>query len=324
MTGAVSISGAQATISVELADTRDEGVIWGERITAKIDDFHDIREQIIRRVISALELRIPAHEAQAARLQSPERLDAWSTYHLGLQHLYRFNSADNILAASLFERAIALDPRFARAQAALSSAHFQNAFLGFKKDREAEALAARRAAERSIELDGLDPFANFTLGRVHWIENNISASDGWLDRAIALSPNYAQGLYARAWAAAITGDAPETDAHIDLALALSPFDPFRYGMLGVRAFNLLAAGDVAAAAQWAEDAARAPAAHALIEAIAVGMHAANGNDARAAYWAVRVKKRRPDLTQAAFFEAFPFEKSEIRRIISKGLRRYGI
>jgi len=84
-----------------------------------IDDVHAIREEIRSRVLVALELQIPIHEASIALHAAPGNLDAWSAYHLGLQHLYRFNRLDNVAAEALFQQSISLDPYFARAHAGL-------------------------------------------------------------------------------------------------------------------------------------------------------------------------------------------------------------
>lgn len=323
LTGTVEIVGERLAIAVELAETANGGVIWGERISAKISDIHEVRERIVREVVGALELHIPALEANAARLVAPEHLDAWSALHLGLHHLYRFNGRDNAAALSMFEKAIAIEPGFARAHAGLSSAHFQNAFLRYGVDREADVAAARRHAERSVELDALDPFANFSLGRVHWIENDILGGAGWLDRAVSLSPNYAQGIYARAWSNTISGAMTNVTDDIDLALSLSPLDPFKYAMLGVKAFDLHARGDVPQAAHFAEESARAPGAHALIAAIAVAMHEINGDRTRASYWAQNVRRRKPDFVTAHYFEAFPFHQPELRAAITAALKAHG-
>ena len=72
-------------------------------------------EQIISAVTSAVEVRIPINEAQRALLKSPDNLDAWATYHLGLRHMNRFNKSADEIATGLFTRAIALEPQFARA-----------------------------------------------------------------------------------------------------------------------------------------------------------------------------------------------------------------
>src|SRR5262249_23866804 len=98
LSGTLELSGQRLGITVELVDTRDGGIIWEERFSGQIDAVHSIREDILSRVITALDLRIPIHEAARARLKVPENLDAWSAYHLGLQHLYRFNRGDNAAA----------------------------------------------------------------------------------------------------------------------------------------------------------------------------------------------------------------------------------
>ena len=138
VTGVVEIFGKNIAIVVELIDAHTHDVIWSERFPAKIDDVHEIRTQIVSDVVAALELHIPMNEAQKALLHAPENLDAWSEYHIGLQHMYRFNRVDNEIAAAHFARATKADPRFARAFAARSFTSFQNAFMKYTEDTETE------------------------------------------------------------------------------------------------------------------------------------------------------------------------------------------
>ncbi len=323
LSGVLEIAGDKIAVTVSLADTRDGGVIWGERYAASIDEIYDIRSQIVSSIVTSLEQQISVHEAQRARLLGPDNLDAWAAYHIGLQHLHRFNKHDNDLATAMFERAIDLQPDFARAHAGLSSTQFQNAFLQYKGDVGAARLVARRHAERGLELDPLDPFANFAMGRVHWIEGNIDDGVGWLDRAISQSPNYAQGIYARAWADTIAGRGEQGRENVELALSLSPLDPFRYAMLGVRAFAFFLRGELAEAAVLADEAARSPGAHVLIAMIAVALHGANGDQAKAQKWAENVRVRAPKVSQREFFQSFPFDDLPARERISKALAARG-
>ncbi len=323
VSGVVEVVGERITVTVDLADARNGGVLWGDMFAGRVDDVHEIRSRIVASVIAALEAHIPQNEAREASITAPENLDAWAAYHLGLQHLYRFNKADNAVAASMFERALAREPDFARAHAALSSTHFQNAFLQYNDDLAAERTAARRAAEQAVALDPLDPFANFAMGRVSWIEQDPAAGINWLDRAVKLSPNYAQGVYAQAWADTVSGRSDGGADGIDLALALSPLDPFRYAMLGVRAFTRLIADDEAGAARWANEAARSPGAHVLIAAIAVALNDIAGDENLAAQWAENARGRFPGLTRADFFSAFPFADGDLRRRIDSALSKHG-
>ena len=313
LSGTVEVTGHHLTVTTELVDMRSAEVIWAERYSGAVDDVHAVRAEIRSKILTALEIQIPLHEAARARLTVTENLDAWSAYHLGLQHMYRFNRRDNAAAAGLFGRAVALDPGFARAHAGLSFTHFQNAFMHQSDDIAGETALARSCAQRGLDLDPLDPFVNFTMGRSFWLEGDLERGLAWLERATALSPNYAQGIYARAWTETLAGRGLEGRGHVDLAMRLSPLDPLYYAMLGTRAFTHMAEGEEAEAARWAERAARSPGAHVLIAMIAAAAQWLAGNEAAARAWAANVRERDPVLTREDFFRAFPIKPELMRR-----------
>jgi TolB-like protein len=323
LSGTVEVANSKLAVTVELVDTRSGGVVWADRFTGGIDAVHPIRAEIRARILAALEIQIPLHEASLARLSVTENLDAWSAYHLGLQHMYRFNRKDNAAAAALFAHAVARDPGFARAHAGLSFVHFQTAFLRNTDDVPAEIALARRHAERGVDLDPLDPFVNFTMGRTFWLEGDLDGSLGWLERSTAISPNYAQGIYARAWTETLAGRGLEGRDHVDFAMQLSPLDPLHYAMLGTRALTHIAQGEDAEAAAWAERAARSPGAHVLIAMIAAAAQILAGDPARAAAWAANVRERNPALTRADFFRSFPMKPEATRARMSAALERLG-
>jgi hypothetical protein len=215
------------------------------------------------------------------------------------------------------------DPGFARAHAGLSFVHFQNAFLRHTGDIAGEIALARRCAERGLDLDPLDPFVNFTMGRTFWLEGDLERSLGWLERSTSISPNYAQGVYARAWTETLSGRGLEGRRHVDLAMRLSPLDPLHYAMLGTRAFTHLATGEDGEAADWAERAARSPGAHVLIAMIAAAIHSLAGDGARAAAWAANVRERNGVLRRADFFRSFPMQSAALRSRVSESLERLG-
>ena len=323
LTGSIEMLGSALTVTVELCDTRDCRVVWAEHYRGHVDGIHQVRHEIRAKILAALEIRIPLHEATLARLTVTEDLDAWSAYHLGLQHLYRFNRPDNAAATVLFQQAIARDPSFARAHAGLSFVHFQTAFMRHTGDIAGEIKLARRFAERGLELDPIDPFVNFTMGRTYWLDGELETGLAWLERATSISPNYAQGIYARAWTECMAGRGMVGRIHADLAMRLSPLDPLYYAMLATRAFSHMVVGEDAEAASWAEKAARAPGAHVLIALIAVVARALVDDEANAAAWAASVRIRNSTLTRADFFRSFPMKCEVTRQRVSDALARFG-
>jgi DNA-binding winged helix-turn-helix (wHTH) protein/tetratricopeptide (TPR) repeat protein len=323
LSGTVQVRDRNIVIAVELADTQDGGIVWSERFAGRMDDVHLIREELRSRILTALEIHIPAHQANLARHRAAENLDAWSAYHLGLQQLYRFNRLDNVAASGLFHRAVTLDPGFARAYAGLSFIHFQSAFMRYSDNIAIEMGQARRFAERGVELDPLDPFVNFTMGRTYWLEGDLETSLGWLERSTTISPHYAQGIYARAWTEALANRAQDGRAHADLAMRLSPLDPLHYAMRATRAFTHMALGEDVEAAHWADRAARSPGAHVLIAMIAAAAHALTLDAARAAYWTSNVRERNSSLTRADFSRSFPMQSEAMRVRVLQALAQLG-
>ncbi len=323
LTGTVEVIGQRLTVTTDLVDAAGGDVVWAERYSGFVDDVHALREEIRSKILTSLEIQIPLHEASAARLRDSADLDSWSAYHLGLQHLYRFNRKDNAIAAELFERAVARDPGFARAFAGLSFVHFQTAFMRQTEDIAGEIEAARRLAQEGVDIDPLDPFVNFTMGRSFWLEADLDRAASWLQRATSLSPNYAQGIYAHAWTGTMSGHSQSARSELDLAMRLSPLDPLYYAMLATRGFVQMSEGEFQEAAEWADQAARSPGAHVLIAMIAAAAQSIAGNQTRAEVWASRVRARNPRLTSEDFFRSFPLQSKEMRSNVATALGTLG-
>ncbi len=319
LTGTVEIAAGSMVFSIELSDANDGGVVWSDRMPVSFDAVHEVRTEIVAQVVSAIETYIPLHEARTASLGVSENLDAWSYYHLGLQHMYRFTRQDNEKATVLFEAAVAKDPAFARAFAGLSFTHFQDAFVRYSDQPEKAALNARRFAERSLELDPLDPFANLNMGRYFWLEGQHESSFEWLDRGLTLSPNYAQCIYSRAFTDMLVGNSNGARDYVNNAMRLSPLDPLLYGMRGVRALAFAIDGDYESAALWGERAARAPGAHYLIYMIAVIGHILGGERQAAVEWSREARRLKPDANADQFFKSFPFSDEQTKKRIRNAL-----
>ncbi|MEG3180060.1 winged helix-turn-helix domain-containing tetratricopeptide repeat protein [Sphingomonas sp. LT1P40] len=319
LTGKLEEAGRRITLTVELASTNDGTVIWAERFVAGRDELQHVRREMLVAIVAALEVRIVQHEVELARRIPEAGLDAWSSYHLGLDLMFRFNKTDNAKAATLFERALTLDPHFSRAYSGLSFTSFQDSFLQYSENGERMAQRARALAESALQCDPLDPFAHLNLSRSMWFDDAVAESIDRLSECIALSPNYAQAIYSKAWAEMTQCAVGQSDDNAALALRLSPLDPLRYAMLAVRSVNALLAGDYENAADLGERAARSPGAHKHIAVIAaVASHAA-GRRERATLWVGRARQLDPQVSQTTFLRSFPFMPSVGREMIEKAL-----
>jgi len=323
LTGTVYAVGERVAVAVELVDTTTSSAVWGDLYEGDLDKLHEVRETILERVISNLELQISHHEADRARLRNPEDLGAWSAYHLGLQHVFRFNRTDNAEGLKYFQQATARDPGFSQAHAGVSFARFQNAFMQYSDDIDHEVREARRSAETAVEIDEQDPAANLMMGRALWLEEELESSIPWLERAITLSPNYAQAIYSRAFTHMLMCENESGQDKANAALRRSPIDPLRYAMLSCSGFNQAILGREAEGAVLVDRAAREPRAHVMIAAMAAICHVWAGNKQAAGEWAEDIRLRDPHLTSHVFLTSFPFRAGPVRKRVTNALSTLG-
>lgn len=324
VTGTVEATGEQVTVSVELAATQDGTVIVAERMTRPLAEVYALRNDILSRVLRALEYELSLFEAHHARLTDPGSLDGWAKHHLAIDHLFRFRRADTIRAVELFREAIALEPTFARSYAGLSTALWQEAFMGYGPDANRAAEEARDAADRALELDPYDPLANTAKGRTFFLSGELERSLPWLDRAISQMPNYAPAHYARGWALVLLGEPDAAERSVEMAERLSPLDPLRYAFLTTLGLCQFVRGAHGKAAELAERGASEPGAHALVAAIAAAMHELAGNRDQALTWARAVGKDVNIKDPALLLRSYPFRDGAHLQTLSGALGRVGL
>lgn len=307
LTGLVEVMGDRINVIVEVAETDKANIVWSQQFKSDVSGVHEIREQITSSVAASLEVHIPLNEAKQARLKPAENLDAWGAYHLGLQHLYRFTRDDNDQAAVLFKRAIELEPDLARAHAALSSTEYYNARTHYTSDYAACVARCRSHAEKSLEIDAFDPYANYAMGRAYTAAGDLDMCATWYDRTLSIRPNYAQCLYSIALNDTLVEAADQGQAHIDDALTLSPLDPFLCAMYSVRVFSHIIREEFEEAARWSEKVMATPNVHPHYACIPVISHTMNGNLERADVWYQKLISNFRGSSHREFFASFPFQ-----------------
>ncbi len=165
-------------------------------------------------------------ERERASRKPPENLDAWECYHRGMWHFAKFEVAENALARGFFERAIALDPGFATAYAAISLTYITEATQFQLSTMRSEIMPrAIRHARRSIGIDPTDVTGHCALSYALMLSGQHDESLAEADIAVSRDPNSALAYGGQGSARAFGGLPQEAIQSVELAIRLSPFDP---------------------------------------------------------------------------------------------------
>jgi TolB-like protein len=187
--GSVRKSGDMVRIAVQLVRTADGFSAWSGRFDRKLDDIFSVQDDIAGMIAQTLTQRVVKTAAPLVTSRTSKN-EAYSLYLEG-RYLWNKRPGDVVWQAlDRFERAIAVDPDFAPAHAALASVYGTLGAWEFGVLPPAEALAkAKAAAKRALELDpqlaaGHTAVAYATL-HFDWDAEKACRQ---FDQAIALNP----------------------------------------------------------------------------------------------------------------------------------------
>ena len=217
--GSIRKDGDRIRVTSQLADTRDGYHLWSQTFDRRTTDLFSIQHEIAVAVAKTFEYRELDALAIGDLAARPDELQAYDFYLLGLHQLHKDTPSSYMLAIPHFERAIEMDPSFARAYAGLSESYAGR----FRYEGDQDSLGkAASAAEYALLLDDQSAEAYFALGRTKFKKRDHSGAETAFIRAIDLNPNYAPALSWLASAYDRQGREDEAFAILQKALELDP------------------------------------------------------------------------------------------------------
>jgi serine/threonine-protein kinase len=173
---------------IKVADDRD---LWSERYDRAIESVFEVQSDIASQVVEQLHVSLLKPEEVALDARPTDNPEAYQAYLRGLHYSTDpLDLKDVKLSAAMLERAVELDPGFAVAWAHLSR---ESTLLYSQFGRSPERReAARRAAERALEIDPSLPEGHWALGIYYFMcHRDDERALGALNRALAIRPSFA-------------------------------------------------------------------------------------------------------------------------------------
>ncbi|MGK2962326.1 MAG: protein kinase domain-containing protein [Gemmatimonadaceae bacterium] len=210
-------------VSPALVRTADATQVWSEPYQTVMSGIFEVQSKVANEVASALNLALLAPERDALAAKPTENVEAYGFYLRGTELLRNSLRVQDFRAAiEAFEKAVALDPKFALAYAQLSVGHSE--MFWFQGDRSAERVElAKTAADRSLELHPSLAAGHFALGVYHY-HAKLDYDEALKELAIAekLRPNDFETLFFQAAIQRRQGKWRESIANMTRAIELEP------------------------------------------------------------------------------------------------------
>ena len=258
VTGSVRKAGSRFRITVQVVDSDTEQSVWSERFDRDTVDIFDLQDEISEMVAARIEAELGLSEQRKAERRPRKNLGAWDLYQLGTAEFYKFTRESNLRCQELLRRAIELDPGFASPHSRLAYAIVLSMVYFDVTPDETLMNEALAAAERAIELDDQDANSYFTIGRVHLARCEYGLAIDALQYAVELNPCLAVTYCGLGDSLAYEGRLDEAIRQFEIAIRLSPQDPFRWAFYSYRSLAHIFRGEFEEAVSWARKAVRTP------------------------------------------------------------------
>ena len=226
LTGTLRENDGRVTISAQLNDSTSRGEMWSDSFTRTSNDLGSITDDVVRRIADTLHARFGQRVVPQNRATSSvgtTNAAALDLYLIGQAQL-RQRGAGVARSIDSFQRAIGLDPGFARAHAALAIAlELDPYFTGTPPSAAMEVSLGE--SRRALALDSTLADAHVALGVAHGFAAQWSQSDADMRHAIQLEPDNAMARLAFARQLVVRGYADEALDQLERARKLEPTSP---------------------------------------------------------------------------------------------------
>ena len=227
--GSIQESGGVYRISVNLIRP-DRSIVWGDAVQGATQDIFDLQSRLAVKVVDALRVEVTPTDRQRMNAPITASAVALEKYWQGRALFDRRDVKSNLDSAiAAYESAIAIDPRFALAHAALGEAYW----VKYNDTRE-PALATRATEEgyAALRIDANAAAVRYSLAVTLAGTGQLDEAVAELRQALVLQPNYDDARRQLGQVLATQGHIEEAITEFNNAIAARPDAWINYSALG--------------------------------------------------------------------------------------------
>jgi adenylate cyclase len=234
--GSVRRFGDQIRITAQLIDAGSGHHLWAERFDRNQDELFAVQDQVVRTIVATLTGRLWATGVEQAKRKTPASLAAYECVLRG-DAMPIGDPEPEAEARRLYERAIELDPGYARAYAFLS----YSISLEWFRDMNGTDGALDQAlelAKKAVALDENDSDCQENLGWIYLLRHSHELAEHHYFKALELNRNRAPQMAALGVFYSFLGRPVEAMDYFKEAKLLDPFygPTWYWRMVGIAHF----------------------------------------------------------------------------------------
>ncbi|ACP22943.1 amino-terminus of a disrupted adenylate/guanylate cyclase (plasmid) [Sinorhizobium fredii NGR234] len=127
--GSVRKAGGRVRIAAQLIDGARGNHLWAERYDRDLDDIFALQDEISKAIVEALKVKLLPTERQAIERRSTHNPEAYQLYLLS-RHYLQHGIRHVEIALRICQRAVEVDPNYARAWAMIAHSQAELHFGG--------------------------------------------------------------------------------------------------------------------------------------------------------------------------------------------------
>jgi len=233
--GSVRKIGSRVRINAQLIDGETGGHLWAERYDRELEEIFSVQDEVTEQIAKALAIRLTPGEQERIIQKGTDSTEAYDLVLRAWAYFQQYSKEANALAKKMFEKAIALDPKYVAAHIGLVWTKLLGWHMGWNQDQKAMEQAYE-IAQKCVSLNDSLPKTHVLLGNVFLWKKKYDEAIAEFERAISLDTNDADSIQSLASAKNFVGKADGAIILLKKAMRLNPHYPERYALNLGRAY----------------------------------------------------------------------------------------
>jgi TolB-like protein/Flp pilus assembly protein TadD/predicted Ser/Thr protein kinase len=220
--GSLRRAGKRLRFTAQLVETHTGQTVWAERYDRQLEDVFEIQDEIAHSIASALKLALTEKEKRDIGKAPTADVQAYDYYLRGRQYFHLFRRKTIEYAQQMFERAIAIDPGYARAYAGLADC-YSYLYMWWSAS-QTNLDEADKASLKALELDPELGEAHVARGVAFSLRRQLDEATKEFETAIRINADLFEAYYFFARTLFAHGKMEESARYYEMACRVRPED----------------------------------------------------------------------------------------------------